>query len=85
MTVGKRFTCAALLWFASVLLMSLAPVVPERTHLAGWSILAAIAAIVPSGWLIVDHVVTKERQRSHDEIREIAEAVLVEADRLHSV
>lgn len=85
MMIGKRFTFAALLWFASLLLMCLAVVLPEQTRLAGWSILAAIAACVPTCWLIMDHVVSRERQRSREEIREIAQAVLAEADRLRSI
>lgn len=85
MMIGKRFTCAALLWFASLLLMCLAVLLPVQTHLAGWSTLAAIVACVPTGWLVVEHVVVRERRRTRDEIRDIARIVLAEQRDLHSV
>jgi hypothetical protein len=78
MKVTVRLAAAVLLSFVALLLMSLAMTLPEQTQLSGWAILAALAALLPAGWLIIDEVVTRERRRTRDEIRDIARIIIAE-------
>lgn len=85
MHVSKRLIAAASLWFSSILMMTMAVFLPEGSHMAGWSVLAATGGCVPVGWMIIEHVVARERQRTRDELRDIVRVVLQESSDLHSV
>jgi hypothetical protein len=69
--VNKRLVLAAALWVASICLMVLSDV-NNDPNLGRTSVLLSVVAFVPTMWLIVEHVVVKERRKA---VYGIAEAI----------